>query len=240
MLDSPTPPPTCSASVQPVIATTATQYALGVCFLVLAPALAIAAAYLQWQREENMAFGAIVTGAAAWSGWVVSCVIAAVLFPGYPASGVPPEPVAMLFTLPGAATGGLCLAWLAARRTPTRGSRNVLMVLCATLTLATALSAWALVALHLALTTPYARQELPESAVILSEEEMADSFIGDFTYNIDARMSEADFHGWMDRLGLRPLPGEPLRYERPGSNQTSCGAVGSYSDGVGHFGSWCG
>lgn len=226
--------------MQPVIDTTPTQYALFVCFLVVGPALAIAASYVQWQRGESVVFGAFVAAGASWFGWFVSCAAAALLFPGYPVSGHPAEPVAMLCTLPGGAiTGLLALAWLASRRPVTRGTRTRLLLVVSSLVLASAAVGWTLVSFHVWLMTPDARLVLPDSAVVVSEEGFSDDFLGDFTYSLTARMTLTDFHAWMLRLGLEPLPAAPLRYERPGSEDWDCGARGWYANGAGHYSAWC-
>lgn len=225
--------------VHPVISTTPTQYALGVCFLILGPAFGIAAALLQWRRRENVAFGVIAASGASWLGWIVSCAVAEVLFPRYPVSGGPPEPVAMLFTLPGLGAGAVVLRWLATRRDPTRGSPRLFRTAGPLVVVISGVLAFALVALHVEMTTWPARRELPTSAVIVSEEAFEDTFLGDFRYDISARMSREEFRAWMQRLGLRATSGDRLEYERQGSNPHACGASGQYDDGIGRFSSWC-
>jgi hypothetical protein len=225
--------------MHPVVSTTPTQYALAVCFLIVGPALGIAATLVQWRRQENVAFGAIAACGASWLGWIVSCAVAVVLFPGYPAAGGPPEPVAMLFTVPGLAAGAVVLRWLASRRAPTRGSPRLFGAAGALVVAASVVLAVALVALHVDGTRWPARRELPTSAVILSEEAYEDSFLTDFRYEIDARMSHAEFRGWMQRLGLTPLSSEQSRYEDERRDGEECGATGAYRDGIGHFTAWC-
>jgi hypothetical protein len=225
--------------VHPVMSTTPTQYALGVCFLILGPAFAIAAALVQWRRRENVAFGMIAAGGASWLGWIVSCAVAVVLFPRYPVSGAPPEPVAMLFALPGLAAGAVVLRWLASRRDATRGSPRLFRTAGALLVVISGVLAFALVAIHVGITTWPARRELPASAVIVTEEAFEDTFLGDFTYDISARMSREEFRAWMQRLGLRATSDDRLEYEREGSNPQACGASGQYRDGIGRFSSWC-
>ena len=223
----------------PVVSTTPTQYALAVCFLVLGPVFGVMGALLQWRREENVAFGAIVVVGASWLAWFVSCGVALVLFPGYPVSGAPPEPIAMAFTVPGAAAGILVLQWLATRRPPTRGDAKRFAAAGWLAVVVGVLLSVGLVEGHARLTTSAARRALPASAVIVSEEAYADAFVGDHRYTLSARMSPAEFRDWMRRLGLRELPGRALDYEREGSSMFDCGAEGWYRNGVGHYVSWC-
>jgi len=145
----------------------------------------------------------------------------------------------MLFTLPGLAAGAVVLRWLASRRAPTRGSPTVFRAAGAFLVVISGVLALALVAIHVEMTTRPARRELPASAVIVSEEAFEDTFLGDFTYEISARMSREEFRAWMQRLGLRAISGDRLEYERVGSNPQACGASGAYRDGIGRFSSWC-
>lgn len=223
-------------AVQPIsFAATPTQYALAVCFLILGPAFGLTGALLQWRREQSVVLGAVLASGASWLAWLFSCGVALALFPGYPRAG-PAALVAVTSTLPGLVAGAVVLKWLASRRGPTRGDARHFRAGGALLLAACGCLSFALVAGHIRLITWPARRELPPGAEVLAEHGYEDTFLGDFRYEMDARMSEADFRTWMTRLGLRATSTDELRYEMDGS---SCGATGEYREGVGHFTSWC-
>jgi hypothetical protein len=219
---------------------TSTQYALFLCFMLLGPAMGVMAGFLAHQRARGVAGAALMTLVASWSGWVVSCVCAAVMFPTYPRSGVPSEPIAMLFVVPGFVTGGLALAWVyrsARARGSARGEAQVGLVLTAL----AALASVGLVQLHTYATMWPARRHLPTGAVVLREDILVDAFIGDFVYEMDARMTEGEFREWMQALELDCVPaGAGLDCTSATSTPDptapdASGKTGRYEDGVGHF-----
>jgi hypothetical protein len=222
-----------------VVSTTPTQYALAICFLIIGPVFGIGAAIVEWRRERSVVSGAIVTTFASWVAWVAACVCAKALFPDYPSSGRPAEPVAMLFTLPGLLTGAFVIATRARRAPPVRGSARSAGVICGISLLVAAGLAVVLVIAERALTMYPARRELPSSAVILREETYEDTFLGDFTHELEARMSPEEFRAWMRRLDMHEVSDAPLRFEAEGSSDSGCGAHGVYEDRVGRFRSWC-
>lgn len=220
---------------------TPTQYALFLCFMVLGPAMGVMAGYLAHRRHQGAIIATLTTLAASWSGWVVSCVGAIVMFPTYPRSGIPSEPVAMLFVVPGLATGGLALAWIYTRSPRTTGTaRHEAGVAMILVTLAAA-ACVGLVELHVYATTWPARWHLPPGATVLREDIRSDPFIGDFVYEMDARMTEAEFYEWMQALSLSCAPsGAEILCTSPTSTPdpyapNAHGKNGSYRDGVGHF-----
>lgn len=222
-----------------VIATTPTQYAFAICFLVVAPLLAIFAAYAQSAGGEHPWKGAVIAGGVSWAGWIASGVCAATLFPRYPAGGSPSEPVAMLFVLPGLLAGMATVRWFATRRVPIRSSTlRTRMVLAGWIVVAAVLAV-VLVAAHRSLTTWPGRRELPGSAEVIEERISEDDFLGDFEYVIRARMSERIFREWMRRLDVQPTE-DPTRYGVPlDYGEHECGSEGTYADGVGTFRAWC-
>lgn len=226
-------------NVERIMDTTPTQYALAVCFLIIGPAFGIIGALVQWRREANLWFGVVTGAGASWLGWIVACAVAATLFPRYPASGGVSEPIAMLATVPGLVAGAVVLRWLATRRAPTRNTPMPVRVGAAVLAVLGVALAVAFIRWHIGYTTWPARRSLPEQAVVVSEDGLIDTFIGDFRYTMSARMSHGEFLEWMRRLRLRPNGPDRLRFEQGGSEPDQCGAIGEYRDGIGYFESWC-
>lgn len=221
------------------VATTPTQYALGIGVLLVAPVLASFAAAFERRRGGRPWRAAALVGIASWSGWLVSGIAAASLFPQYPRQPEPSEPIALLFTLPGLAAGGLALAWLIGRRPrprPSSGREKVVLGIVVVFAVSLAV---AMVSVHVALTRWPGRRHLPSGADVVHERALADSFLGDFEYVLRARMCEEDFREWMRRLDVPPTD-DPAHFGAPPDPfERRCGAEGHYEDGVGTFHSWC-
>ncbi len=224
-------------------APTLAQYAFACCFLSVGPAMGALAATLAWARGRRVPFVSLATLGASWAGWMAGGVVAAVLFPTYPRSGVPSEPVAVSFLLPGFVTGGLALCWVAASAPRMRWSlRAERGAIIATIALAAVLS-FGIVRGHEAATTWPARRHLPSAAVVIDENILVATVIGDFRYDIEARMTEAEFETWMGDLRMHACPtlesphrhcGADNRTEPPDDH----GSFGNWADGVARFSSW--
>ena len=220
---------------------TPTQYALFLCFLVFGPAMGVMAGYLAHKRSRSAAFATLATTATSWGAWLVSCVCAAVMFPTYPASGTPSEAIAMLFVVPGFVAGGLALAWVHGRGERTSVGARSERIAGLVIALLAAVSAFALVELHIQGTTWPARRHLPSGAVVLREDILVDSFIGDHDYTMEARMTRAEFDEWMEDLALQCVDTSGVTRCRSASSSpdptviNSHGKSGWYEGGVGHF-----
>jgi hypothetical protein len=83
-----------------------------------------------------------------------------------------------------------------------------------------------------------ARRHLPAAAAVVREEIVEDGFLPDFSYTMDATMTDAQFDDWMRDLGLVPCSplGEWCHPRQPTDGEW--GAHGSYDGRVGHFSSW--
>jgi len=96
------------------------------------------------------------------------------------------------------------------------------------------------VAIHRHAIAPWpARRALPASGVVIYEETLQDTFLGDYDYNISAWMRPEEFRRWMRRLHLRDATGHGSSYERDGSDAAGCGATAEYREGVAHYHEWC-
>ena len=85
-----------------------------------------------------------------------------------------------------------------------------------------------------------ARRHLPGGAVVIEERIQDELFLPDFTYEMRARMSAEQFAEWMARLKLAPVgPATGDRLEHAGGSDAACGTRASFSEGIGHFESWC-
>jgi hypothetical protein len=217
-----------------VHAPTLTQYALAACFLVLGPAFGALAAVFARTRGVPVATAVLVASGASWGAWLVACVVAVVLFPGYPLRNAPPEWVAMLFTLPGIVAGALAILHARGDSVLDARTRRAALLIAGVALLASAM----LVEGHRQLTMWPARRHLPAGSVVLREEIVEDGFLPDYTYTMDAAMTHEQFDAWMRDLGL--VPCSPLgRWCRPGQPEDGeWGARGSFDGSVGHFGSW--
>lgn len=215
---------------------TATQYALACCFILIAPALGFVGAVVRRNRGGSPALGALIVAASSWTGWLASCVVAIVLFPGYPREAIP-EHIAMLFVVPGFVAAGAALAWIVSRRPAKRERRDELRVGIAGIALALVASA-GLVGAHRYLTVSLAIRSLPPTAVVLHEQrEMYDDFLGDYFYSVTARMTPEQFRAWMQALDMPHVSAD--EYGNPHESGGDCGERGRYADGIGTYQSWC-
>lgn len=220
--------------------TTLTQYAFAIGILLLTPVLAVVAASVQRARREDMLTGAYLVGLASGVGWVGSLTAMGSLFPDYPHGDELSEPMAMLFLLPGLISGGATLRWFM-RRTPVvrQRSRAHLLVLGATVAIASVLAIWGVVRRMDRDVWP-PRRLLPDDARIIEERIEEDGFLPDYNYSLRAHMTESTFHEWMRRLSVEPTD-DPTHYGDVGPYDISqqCREHGHFEDGVGTFESMC-
>lgn len=225
--------------MQPVVATTPTQFAFAIGILLLTPVVGAFGASLQRSRGRGAMSGFLLASGASWGGWIVGAFTAIALFPEYPGAGRPSEPVAMLFVLPGLLGGASALRWLATRGTVVRPPGRARRVGLGAAVVLAALLAVGGVLSKVEIDMWPAMRALPEGAVVLEETALMDTFLGDYTYTLRARMSESEFREWMRRLDVEPTE-DPSRYGAPRDGvEPECGRRGRYVDGVGAFRSWC-
>lgn len=88
--------------------------------------------------------------------------------------------------------------------------------------------------------SPPARRALPPDAVVLSESRGAGEHVpATFSYTLEARMTEPEFHAWATRLELEAVATADVpTYQEPGSDDGTAGARATYRDGVGRYHAW--
>jgi hypothetical protein len=115
--------------------------------------------------------------------------------------------------------------------------RAIALVAVVVMSALVAVASW----LYERMTSWPARRALPRGAVVLSENAQITPVLGDYFYDLTARMTPDEFAEWMRRLDLAPCGYEsaPLRWRgpvAPDHDEWGSGAV--YDDGVGRFHSW--
>ena len=234
--------------MEPVIATTPSQYAFVVCLMLVAPFLGICAAMVQRARGENAWGGFLWVTGAGWFTGFMARALRHDLYPKYPVrefmhaqrqlgdevvpTSQPAEWVAMLFVAPTLVACLATLRWLMTRRpvkTPLSTQTKRRLALSA---LAAGLLASLLIVRDIEGSTWPAHRHLPEEATFIEETAIEDWFLGDFDYVIRAEMSEEVFRVWMGRMGVDKSGGDAQQ-------EAQCGKAGSYHEGVGTFSAWC-
>lgn len=198
-------------------------------------------ALLHRNRGGRVWLGAMLGFVSSAGGWFAAAVTAALMFPSYPRSGEPSEPIALLFALPGFFTGLAMLVAIARRSPRLEAHAKTEARSCARVAAASLVVAVALVVAHVELTMWPARRALPWTARVTHESALLDAWLPDHEYELSAEMSEAEFLSWVRELGLRPCEGAMRQgaYCRPSEfREGEDGATASYRDGVGHFHSW--
>jgi hypothetical protein len=167
--------------------------------LLLGPGFAILSAHLCAGSDGNKRLRAgSYAIVAAWMGWIISGICAAVIFPRYPLSEFPPERYAILFTIPGFISGFTVVLICADRfrnLTPARVITRPLTIAFLVITVLLFYGAY-----FLSTTRTY--RSLPWSASEIRQFYWGEDFLPDYTYHLKAKMREEEFEAFVRRHGL--------------------------------------
>jgi hypothetical protein len=143
---------------------------------------------------------ALYSSGAAWIGWIISGICAAVLFPGYPLSAFPPERYAILFTVPGFISGFIAVVSCANRfknLTPARVMTRPLTIAFLVVTVVLFYGAYFV-------STSETYRSLPWSASEIRQHYWGETFLPDYEYFIKAKIPAEEFEPFARGRGLTP------------------------------------